>query len=1185
MFLLLINQLVLGNTNLTYNNNNFTVPPPEVGNTDCEKESTAYSEKYVKKESWLPDADMPIKTLYINFNIWQKSDGTGNFVDNPATHARLKKIAKWINDKYEHVNPIAIPGVSYNVTTFNDSKIRVVVDNIYFYKDPSSNNTYYNGYQFHNSVLDEYLDENFPERTKALNIHITNCDLGGAAGYSNNGSIESGFRFTPNAATNTIHDYSYSEHWAHEIGHGFDLWHTYERSAWSQQNCNPSYVDFLTDIYDITIPPAYSSCQVGLIDKWTHPDDYDQDNNLMGDKNQGHISALQMGIIHRSTVLENAYDTGYKMRNNLTGYGSTPFEITQNEVWDFSIKFYQDIVVKSGNTLTIKCEVQMVPQAKIIVEPGAKLIIDGGIITNPEGKDSEYYWKGIEVWGNDNLSQFPFSNQGFIEVKNGGTISNADIAIRTMKVNPDGSLDWNSNGGIVRISDAKFINNNNAIWIGSYHSSIRTFNLSYIKNTEFELNNSMLDGHTGYSFIGLYDVDRISITGNSFTNKQTGLEIDERARGIVAYNVALTVSSICNDGAQSNPATPCIDIDKNSFDGLYYGIYASNRNDYSSSAIKIDQASFVNTYHAMHLINLKNATVTRSDFEIPECSEFTLTPSYGLFLNGCDGFKVEENEFIGSNTKSRGIVIDNSGGNDNEIYNNKFSKLYAAIQAQGDNRGNSFYGLKLICNIMSNDENDIVTVSEDNSVIKGISKYQGILQAGDFIASGDKFSDCEGNSDMNFHNEGYSLRLYIDEAYRPNCVTFNANDHTHDVNITEFPYDDDVCPSKISTGGIGINISDLQTNYITAKLALNSSKVVLNIWKNGGNANLEEEVETTLPWDAFLEFNHLISKSPYLSEDVIMRTIENPAFNSLMIKLIMIANPHANRNKEIMNAIYKRIPEIPKAYINAINAGSNASTQLEMLSANVSSNSLLVNTIGNNIKRVYRNDYENEESISNLISFVINENTLESQYELASLYLETNQFKNMNNVFENIEANYTLDKYQMEDLEIWHDYFKIAQAVKEKGGQLNILSKEQITSLENIKDINRPLISSAAISLLLSNDNKYDYKEVVLPITKTSARMAQPFIETSSIEDDNTLNVYPNPSRDYLTLDYKTKTEYSKLWFEISDSRGSIIMKQTLKGGDNQELINISSLNANIYTLILYGDGERIAVEKITVIN
>jgi hypothetical protein len=44
-------------------------------------------------------------------------------------------------------------------------------------------------------------------------------------------------------------------------------------------------------------------------------------------------------------------------------------------------------------------------------------------------------------------------------------------------------------------------------------------------------------------------------------------------------------------------------------------------------------------------------------------------------------------------------------------------------------------------------------------------------------------------------------------------------------------------------------------------------------------------------------------------------------------------------------------------------------------------------------------------------------------------------------------------------------------------------------------------------------------------------------------------------------------------------------MKQDIKGGNNEELINISNLKANIYTVMLYTDGEHIAVEKITVIK
>jgi len=133
---------------------------------------------------------------------------------------------------------------------------------------------------------------------------------------------------------------------------------------------------------------------------------------------------------------------------------------------------------------------------------------------------------------------------------------------------------------------------------------------------------------------------------------------------------------------------------------------------------------------------------------------------------------------------------------------------------------------------------------------------------------------------------------------------------------------------------------------------------------------------------------------------------------------------------------------------------------------------------------------------------------------------------------------------------------------------------------------NRPQISSAAIALLLADNPAYSYHEVVLPIAEANARMANPFHEANNeLEVDNILNIYPNPSHNYITLAYRTGDKYSKLWIVISDARGSIQMQKTLQGGDNEEIINISDLAPNIYTLILYGDGQRIAVEKITVIK
>ncbi|MCC5924854.1 MAG: hypothetical protein JJT77_13810, partial [Crocinitomicaceae bacterium] len=128
-----------------------------------------------------------------------------------------------------------------------------------------------------------------------------------------------------------------------------------------------------------------------------------------------------------------------------------PLVVDQNELWDFDIQLYQDILVETGNTLTITCRVAMPEQAKIIVEPGAKLIIDGGVVTT---FCENTFWQGIEVWGNHNLPQTE-ANQGVVELKNDGIIEYARNGIRAIKRLSSG-YDWSKTGGIVRCMSGTF---------------------------------------------------------------------------------------------------------------------------------------------------------------------------------------------------------------------------------------------------------------------------------------------------------------------------------------------------------------------------------------------------------------------------------------------------------------------------------------------------------------------------------------------------------------------------------------------------------------------------------------------------------------------------------------------------------------------------------------------------------
>ncbi|OFX38891.1 MAG: hypothetical protein A2X08_02675 [Bacteroidetes bacterium GWA2_32_17] len=148
----------------------------------------------------------------------------------------------------------------------------------------------------------------------------------------------------------------------------------------------------------------------------------------------------------------------------------------------------QNLVIKPGKTLIIKSTVKFQKDCKIVVEPGAKLILDGCRLTNSDCGNN--MWKGIEVQGNKNLRQYPETNQGVVEIINGGTIENAVAAIRTLNSGDAHPLDFT--GGIIKANRAIFKNNYSGIYFATYHNHLSngslTGNISYIQNCTFEIN-------------------------------------------------------------------------------------------------------------------------------------------------------------------------------------------------------------------------------------------------------------------------------------------------------------------------------------------------------------------------------------------------------------------------------------------------------------------------------------------------------------------------------------------------------------------------------------------------------------------------------------------------------------------------------------------------------------------------
>jgi hypothetical protein len=333
---------------------------------------------------------------------------------------------------------------------------------------------------------------------------------------------------------------------------------------------------------------------------------------------------------------------------------------------------------------------------------------------------------------------------------------------------------------------------------------------------------------------------------------------------------------------------------------------------------------------------------------------------YGIYLNYCTGFEVQENTLTSLASQSRydsthAIIVNNSGPNSNEIYKNTIHDFRYAIAPQNQNRSNDpFVGLKLKCNEMDTNYRDVFVSSDPNLPIKGVCFYQGAESGSNSFGAGNTFTAASA-TDRQFCNAGMDPVIYYYFDGQLNQIPYYSSNITS--NKGQYWDSTAFCLSKISNSTVSISAQYQLLD--SAFTEFNSAKLIRDIYIDGGQENLEQTVELTLPWEAYEMYNELMLESPYLSEEVLIAAIENDAFSDLMVKLICIANPQCTRMQSVMDALYDRNPPMPESYMEQIMDGGETVSQLEVLEANVSESHHQVEQIINQIKRIYETDTAN----------------------------------------------------------------------------------------------------------------------------------------------------------------------------------------------------------------------------------
>jgi len=921
------------------------------------------------------------------------------------------------------------------------------------------------------------------------------------------------------------------------------------------------------------------------------------------------ISPKQMGRMHRS--LSTDYNTllQYNIRHFAYGYSPIPHEITGNETWDFIFKSYNDIVVKKGATLTLTCRLEMVREAKIVVENGGLLVVDGATITSARsaGPDHEGLWQGIEVWGDNTKSQYQIDPQGYyyqgrVEVRNSAIIENANVAIYAWK-----SGTWVNGGGIIKLANATVRNCWKGIHFGLYTISNSA---SYMRNSTFETTADLINGDVPQTFIEGWAFRGVRVNGCTFRNtnpnatslNQLGKGIYlESAKGIISGLTTATVADFC-DETNTN-------WQPNVFENLYKGVELVNFGMQQTNGIftsSVTRNYFKNCIYAIECKGMPTVSINQNKIVLGGNLVYN-TYNEGIIHKSYTGFSVSENcvSQVGSNAAyTGGIIITEVGGDNNQVYRNKSFDNEHAYLSNGKNRtaattNQKFKGLQFLCNQNNGAQQFDIAVEGDGVIpynpLNGIRYYQGgIGNSTNPISAGNLFTNNCPTSESDIYNNTLSPIVYFNTntAYEtPVCYSWNVTPSPTLISNS--------CPTKfgpLQNGGI---LTASQKSLLLADYAVTNSQYLAvaliynNIIDNGNTQSLLQSV--AYPNNAIDLKNLMLSNSPNLSDEVVHKLAkENTILQNSDLLSIIAANPDVAHNEELLKMLKEKTNPMDEWMVAFLREAGTYETNRTLLEQTFAQKQFEREEIAWQMVRHLLSDTISDTLFhTELHQWLTIIGSPRAMYMIADDYASMGDFNAATNTLNNIlERN--LDRYEITELQGMKEWLALQETLFIDGRNIYELTPSELELIKPLAENERiyGLAGTFAANVL----NHYEPESFVMPNiypannknvrnstddNQTKKKRTLKKIIKNTLVSKSDITIFPNPVNNQVNIDLNNIENVNMV--SIYSLKGDLILSQNIFG-EKLAKVNTSSLSSGSYTIQLKDNkGSIIKSEKLII--
>ncbi len=356
---------------------------------------------------------------------------------------------------------------------------------------------------------------------------------------------------------------------------------------------------------------------------------------------------------------------------------------------------------------------------------------------------------------------------------------------------------------------------------------------------------------------------------------------------------------------------------------------------------------------------------------------------------------------------------------------------------------------------------------------------------------------------------------------------------------------------------------------------------------DGGNTEaLNTEVETSFPPETMQVYNELMDKSPYLSDTVVSSAIEKEdVLPNAMIRDIMVANPHTAKSNELMNKLDERWDPLPEYMKAQILQGKSIVSIKEELESELAAYKQQKAKAFNGLVRWFMNDTINPVASSDsLVLLFQQDNSLNSKYSLVMLHLERGELQTGLNVLNGIPNQYNLPEVELANHLEMVNYSNLIVDLMNEDKTILEVDSLQMNQLLAMEAAEQGQASVYARNILLAL-NEIEYEEpILLPDLLKSSQANEEYLELLNVEPPNQIEVYPNPSDDYVIISYKLEMEKPGYVIRITDLNGKTIKTVSINNRQDQIVIDTQNWKPGIYISTLEKRGNPVESVKFTIL-